>query len=73
MFEDSQLTGAFIVDPAGAPPPPDRIFILGGWAERRLTNGDPDFNRFFGTINGRPWPHQYTVSRWMSPRDSTRK
>ena len=28
---DSQLHGAFVIDPAGAPPPPDRIFVLGSW------------------------------------------
>ena len=73
---DSQLQGAFIVDPPGRAPPPDRIFVLGSWA------GPADDQRFITTelrvINGVSWPHTerltYTVGdtvrmRWVNPTD----
>jgi FtsP/CotA-like multicopper oxidase with cupredoxin domain len=74
---DSQLHGAFVVDPGGAPPPPDRIFVLGSWTgptDRRI-GFSPDLR----TINGVSWPHTerltYTAGdtvrwRWVNPTDS---
>jgi FtsP/CotA-like multicopper oxidase with cupredoxin domain len=55
-FEDSQLTGAFVVDGEGLSTS-DRIMVIGEWMDGRLPNGDPDPTRLFLTINGRPWPH----------------
>ncbi len=50
--EDSQLSGAFIIDPAkGAAP--DRVFLLGTWRDRRLPFESLDVT----TINGKSWPH----------------
>ena len=73
---DSQLHGAFIIDPAGAPPPPDRIFVLGSWTGPADTAGNtPDLR----TINGLSWPRTerltYTAGdtirwRWVNPTDS---
>jgi manganese oxidase len=57
MYEDSQLNGAFIVDPPGTVNPTDRIMLISGWVMARTPGGDPDFNLEFFTINGRPWPH----------------
>ncbi|HEX5818720.1 MAG TPA: multicopper oxidase domain-containing protein [Gemmatimonadales bacterium] len=55
--EDSQLAGAFVVDPAGAPPG-DRIFVLGNWFAKGDTAARPVLPiREVMTINGRSWPH----------------
>ncbi len=56
-YEDSQLHGAFIVDPSGAEPADDRVLVLAIWVESKLEDGEPDFSREFFVINGRPWPH----------------
>jgi len=64
---DSQLTGAFIVDPAG-PVPKDRVFVLTETVDqappiRNDPRGMP--GREFTAINGRSWPYterlHYTV------------
>lgn len=55
VFEDSQLSGAFIVDPPGGSPP-DRVLVLGIWLDGRDEEGNPDFNWEYLVINGRPWP-----------------
>jgi FtsP/CotA-like multicopper oxidase with cupredoxin domain len=54
--EDAQLTGAIIVDSADAPPPSDRVFVIGMWADtagHALTVR----KRILVAINGRSWPH----------------
>jgi len=49
---DSQLTGAFVVDPPHAEDRlDDRIFVMSEWLEM------PSGPRFTATINGRSWPH----------------
>jgi len=63
-FEDSQLTGAFVVDPAGGSPP-DRIMLIGAWTDTRMANGDPDLWREFLVINGRPWPYTERLTYTM--------
>lgn len=60
-FEDSQLGGALIVDPAGGSPP-DRVLVLGIWMDGRLPDGSPDFDAEYLVINGRPWPHTERMS-----------
>jgi FtsP/CotA-like multicopper oxidase with cupredoxin domain len=70
--DDSQLSGAFIVDPPeGATS--DRLFVLGVWSRAA------DAKEVM-TINGRSWPHTErldvplgdTVSwRWMNPTASS--
>ncbi len=60
-YEDSQLTGAFIVDEPGAVVD-DRVFVIGMWFDGRLPDGSPDFSREFLTINGRPWPDTERLS-----------
>ncbi len=57
LFHDSQLYGVFVVDPAGAAPAPDRIFVIGEWVNGKNSDGTPDFNNAFLVVNGRPWPH----------------
>ena len=73
---DSQLHGAFIVDPAGVRPPPDRIFVLGDYSGPADSAGD---NAELRVINGLSWPHteRFTYSagdtvrwRWVNPSDS---
>ncbi|MEO6526586.1 MAG: multicopper oxidase domain-containing protein [Gemmatimonadaceae bacterium] len=54
--DDAQLTGAIVVDPADGPPPHDRIFVLGMWAD---TSGRSEIvrERLLSVINGLSWPH----------------
>ncbi len=68
-FEDSQLSGAFIVHREGARPA-DAILMMGMWFDGRLPNGEPDVGREFLVINGRPWPHTERLTYDM--RDSIR-
>ena len=50
--EDSQLHGAFIVDPRGAVAP-DRVFVIGMWRDRQLAQESFDVP----VINGKSWPY----------------
>ena len=55
---DSQLSGAIVVDPAGAPPPRDRVFVVTEWF-----HGYPD--RPFESalvFNGKAWPHNAQIT-----------
>lgn len=57
IYEDSQLSGAFIVDPAdSAGPPDDRVMVMSAWIGGLDEEGEPDFAKEFLAINGRPWP-----------------
>jgi FtsP/CotA-like multicopper oxidase with cupredoxin domain len=69
---DSQLHGAFVVDPPGIGASRDRIFILSNWSGPPAP-GAPEgsIGRDVRTINGLSWPHTerfaYTVGetvRW---------
>jgi FtsP/CotA-like multicopper oxidase with cupredoxin domain len=57
QYDDAHLNGALIVDPDGAEPKPDRVFVV----ERLIPAGDTSddaitaFELF--TINGRAWPN----------------
>lgn len=55
--DDSQLSGAIVVDPAGAPRLADRIFVVGQWTNVRNARGKLDFDYEVNVINGRAWPH----------------
>ena len=57
LHEDAHLNGALIVDPAGAAPKPDRVFVVERWMPG--TDTSVKKNQWFGmfTINGRPWPY----------------
>jgi len=73
---ESQLTGAFIVDPPGARTD-DRIFVLGVWfRDGDKTLPKPREPQDVMVINGRSWPHTerftYTQGdtvrwRWINP------
>jgi FtsP/CotA-like multicopper oxidase with cupredoxin domain len=56
VFQDSQLGGALIVDPAGGSPP-DRVLFIGMLVDGRDEEGNPDGVWDYPVINGRPWPH----------------
>jgi FtsP/CotA-like multicopper oxidase with cupredoxin domain len=71
---ESQLAGAFVVDPPGAPAN-DRIFVIGLWLEAP----DADDSREFTAINGKSWPftEHFTFKvgetvhwRWLNPSES---
>lgn len=59
---DSQLSGAFIVDPPGAKAVNDRVFVIGQWINVRDKKGAPNFNYELDVINGRAWPHTERLS-----------
>ena len=69
--EDSQLHGAFIVDPTGTVAP-DRVFVIGMWRDRQLAQESFDVP----VINGKSWPYterlEYPVGSdvrwvWLNP------
>jgi FtsP/CotA-like multicopper oxidase with cupredoxin domain len=69
---DSQLQGAFVVDPPGIAPPRDRVFVLSNWSGPPPA-GAPEgsIDRDVRVVNGLSWPHtehfRYTVGetvRW---------
>jgi FtsP/CotA-like multicopper oxidase with cupredoxin domain len=57
LGEDSQLNGALIVDPPGATPSSDRIFVISQLVDGTDSDGKPDQSREVLVINGRPWPY----------------
>jgi FtsP/CotA-like multicopper oxidase with cupredoxin domain len=79
-WSDSQLSGAFIVDPVGSPRAAgDRVFVLGIYARPGdSAAGRPD--RELMVINGKSWPQterlDYAVGdsvhwRWINPTASS--
>ncbi|HEX9692039.1 MAG TPA: multicopper oxidase domain-containing protein [Gemmatimonadales bacterium] len=57
VYEDSQLNGALIIDPADpAEREHDRVLLISRWVQEREPDGTPEFWSEFLTINGRPWP-----------------
>ncbi|GLC25714.1 multicopper oxidase domain-containing protein [Roseisolibacter agri] len=53
--EDAQLTGAIVVDPPGGSPP-DRVFVLGMWADT-VGRAAVRRHRVLAVVNGRAWPN----------------
>ncbi|MBC7842881.1 MAG: multicopper oxidase domain-containing protein [Gemmatimonadaceae bacterium] len=51
------LAGAIIVDPAGAPPPRDRVLVLLDVVDSLNTYDVPLTRREVMAVNGRSWPH----------------
>ena len=79
---ESQLSGAFIIDPRSpSRPPTDRVFVMGLWFEEASkVNGVEKPEREVLVINGKSWPHterfSFTVGdtvrwRWVNPTGST--
>lgn len=55
---DAELSGAFIIDPAGIAPPRDRVLVIGLWLTDTAQVGaitSESIVRF--TINGKSWPN----------------
>jgi manganese oxidase len=63
-FHDAELSGAFIVDPRGAPAHArDRVFVIALWSKGALPGGlvtNTSLLRF--TINGKTWPNTERLS-----------
>lgn len=57
VYDDSQLNGALIVDPAVGTPSTDRVFVISWWVQTKTPGGDPDVAQEIFAVNGRPWPH----------------
>ena len=69
--EDAQLSGAIVVDEAGARPQPDRVFVIGMWSDTTGGAVPHGRERILTVMNGRSWPNterlSYTVGdtvRW---------
>ena len=69
--EDAQLTGVIVVDEPGERPAPDRIFVLGMWADTARSETARHRLRELFVMNGRAWPYtdrvvyeKGTVVRW---------
>ncbi|MEO7454768.1 MAG: multicopper oxidase domain-containing protein [Gemmatimonadaceae bacterium] len=60
---DTELSGAFVVDPAVGPPPADRIFLVSFWTRSGTVDTTTTVIRV--AVNGKVWPHTerlaYTV------------
>lgn len=66
LARDTQLSGAFVVEPRGRPPREERVFVIGTWLNPAAANniaGLAAVNRM--VMNGKSWPHTerltYTV------------
>ena len=61
--EDTQLSGAIIVDEPGAPNR-DRVLLIGQWSDTTPSEAqrDIDMSRFLLVVNGRSWPHTKRLS-----------
>jgi manganese oxidase len=71
--DDSQMYGAFIVDPPGVMPK-DRVFVIGFWRSELLATRSNDV----GVINGKSWPYTERLTyaagdevrwRWINASD----
>lgn len=78
--DDSQLTGAFVVDPATGPVSDDRIFVLGLWFSPAVKGPTPRPVREIMVINGKSWPDTERLSyqvgesvrwRWINATSSS--
>ena len=58
--DDSQLTGAFIVDATDTDPGADRIFVISEWLGPVTPAGTP--RKLTLAMNGRSWPHTERLS-----------
>ena len=72
---DTQLSGAIVVDEAGASAK-ERVFVITQWIEQLNPDGTPNPNlRLTSAINGKAWPHterfkkqvgESTTWRWVN-------
>lgn len=79
--EDSQLSGAIVVDAPDHPAAPDRIFVLGVWLRPAgYPDATVDSLQEIMVINGKAWPNterlQFTAGdtvrwRWLNPSASS--
>ena len=58
LGRDSQLSGAFIVEPRGSASPNERVFVIGHWTDSDTALVPPgSLARTRIVINGKSWPH----------------
>jgi FtsP/CotA-like multicopper oxidase with cupredoxin domain len=58
---DSQLSGAFIVEPRNVTAPPDRVFVISGWNDALPPAGQIAAVRRI-VMNGKSWPNTERLS-----------
>ena len=66
LQRDTQLSGAFVVDPRGVPPRDERVFVIGVWEDPAVANTVAGLNGVYRMVmNGKSWPNTerltYTV------------
>ena len=66
---DMELNGALVIDPAGAAPAPDRVFVLTWWFTLDSTSKS-GLGRSTMAINGLSWPHTERID--LTQGDSAR-
>jgi FtsP/CotA-like multicopper oxidase with cupredoxin domain len=66
---DTQLGGAMVIDPRGAAPAPDRVFVISWWFVLDSTS-KTGLERSTMAINGLSWPHTERID--MTQGDSAR-
>jgi FtsP/CotA-like multicopper oxidase with cupredoxin domain len=54
---DSQLSGAFLVEPKGAAARDERVFVIGIWAEPAVNGVVPVGGLYRMVMNGKSWPY----------------
>ena len=62
VLEDAQLSGAIVVDEPGARPRPDRVFVIGMWADTIGAAMPHGRKRILTVMNGRSWPSTERLS-----------
>jgi FtsP/CotA-like multicopper oxidase with cupredoxin domain len=60
--KDTQLSGAFIVEPRGVPPVDDRIFVIGVWPAAGPNGVIAPGTLIRMVMNGKSWPHTERLS-----------
>jgi len=62
VLEDAQLSGAIVVDEPGARPQPDRVFVIGMWADTTGGAMPHGRQRILTVMNGQSWPNTERLS-----------
>ena len=57
VSRDTQLSGAFVIEPRGASPRNERVFVIGVWAEVGPNGLAPITGLTRMVMNGKSWPH----------------
>ena len=73
LQRDTQLSGAFIVDPRGVAPRDERVFVIGVWQDPAVANTVAGLTAVYRMVmNGKSWPNTerltYTIGETVHIR-----